>query len=504
MELARPHFGRRITAIREAVNAGTSLEGIRQALLELGARWTPDALAATLGDALELSSWSGREQVYLDDLPDLAFAYEAVRQSFKEQIDFLRQKRPMPTKSWLDALYGVHDRAFVIAGATDVAMLEEFQEALIKAAAEGLSVEAFGKDFDRIVAKYGWDHFGDRDWRVRTIFETNMRTSFMAGRLRQMRDPDVVKMRPFWRYVHAYSRIPMQARPIHLEWDGLVLLWNDPWWEVHFPPNDWLCSCGVRTMSRRDLESMGKTGPDEAPKDVLIPTVPHGYGEMVMQPRGIGFGWQYMPGDHWARGIVPSELTEDVRATMPEVPRHVVSVDSAEPLADLITKALPFKQKPMAAGLPPEDYIKGFKSVFENSPAFQAPFWVDQAGHKLVIDDEIFRDRQGKLKIEVGDRGQLAKLLAETIIDPDEIWLGVRELLLPNGYASQVMTRRYIRLDGETGMFAAFDLGPRFWSGITGFRPSKAYDAAKAIKTNWSYLSHERVGKLLWKRKGQP
>lgn len=486
------------------MTSAKDLPAIQGALLNLAARWTPDGLATTLGDAMELATWAGRDQVFFDEPPGPSFALDPVRQSFREQIAFLRQKRAMPTKSWLDALFGTHDRAFVIAGATDVAMLEEFQTALIKAADEGLSVDAFAKDFDRIVAKYGWDYFGERDWRIRTIFETNMRTSYMAGRLRQMRDPDVVKMRPFWRYVHADSRIPLQPRPIHVEWDGLVLKWDDPWWEVHFPPNDWRCSCGVRSMSRRDLERMGKTGPDEAPKDVLIPIVPHGYGEMVMQPRGIGFGWQYQPGDHWARGIVPSELTDDIRAAPSTVPRHVVSLDQPEPLADLMAKAQPFKQKPMAPGLPPEEYINAFKSVFEDIPAFKAPFWVDQAGHKLVIDDEIFRDRQGNLKIHVGDRGPLARLLAETIIDPDEIWMGVRELVLPNGYASQVMTRRYIRLDPDTGMFAAFDLGQRFWSGLTGFRPSKAYDADKAVKTNWSYLNHERVGKLLWKRKGQP
>ncbi|MFT3687806.1 MAG: phage minor head protein [Paenirhodobacter sp.] len=88
-------------------------------------------------------------------------------------------------------------------------------------------------------------------WRIRTIFATNSRTSYMAGRLAMMRDPDVVRIQPWWQYIHAESRTPMAPRPQHLFWDRLVLRWGDPWWDIHFPPNDWMCSCGVRAMSER-------------------------------------------------------------------------------------------------------------------------------------------------------------------------------------------------------------------------------------------------------------
>ena len=53
-----------------------------------------------------------------------------------------------------------------MAGATDTAMLEEFQAALIDAAENGGRVEDFAKDFDRIVEKYGWQYRGERDWRI--------------------------------------------------------------------------------------------------------------------------------------------------------------------------------------------------------------------------------------------------------------------------------------------------------------------------------------------------
>lgn len=470
--------------------------------MELAAIWTPAPLAGLLGPAMELAAWEGRELVFQDGETDApAFAFDAVRQAFKPQIEFLRQKRVRPTKWWTDALGGDHDRAFVIAGATDTAMLEEFQASIIKAAEEGSYVEDFAKDFDRIVEKYGWEYRGERNWRIRTIFETNIRTSFMAGRLRQMRDPDVVKLRPYWQYLHGDSRTPLVPRKQHLAWHNLVLMWDDPWWEVHFPPNDWRCSCGVRTLSRRDLERQGKSGPDEAPKDALLPVIDKASGQMVMQPMGIGLGWDHMPGDLWSRGLVPSALNPD----LDRPGRHLVSIDEAAPMEELWASSQPFRQKVMQPDLPDANYIDAFLKVFSDQPGFTTPFFVDRSGHKLVIDDALFRDRSGELKLHVGDRAPLIRLIAEAIIDPDEIWLGVRRNpLIVEGvdFDDLIMTRRYIRTDGSTGIFAAFDLGRRHWEGVTGYRPAKSYPTDKPVKTNWSYLKHERTGKLLWKRKG--
>lgn len=119
----------------QATGIGAKEDGWAAALsglLDLAARWTPAPLASILTDAMELAAWEGREQVFLDDDEGAAFAITPGRLPFKEQIDFLRQKRPLPTRSWLDAMHGIHDRAFVVAGVTDTAMLEEFQTAITR------------------------------------------------------------------------------------------------------------------------------------------------------------------------------------------------------------------------------------------------------------------------------------------------------------------------------------------------------------------------------------
>ncbi|MEP3298561.1 MAG: hypothetical protein ABJO27_19170 [Pseudoruegeria sp.] len=168
-------------------------------------------MAAQLSQALELSGLEGREAVFVDVdggvSPQSSSFVEAgfVRQEFQKQIDFLTQKRGKPTSTWTDAMHGDHDRAFVVAGVTDLAMLEEFQAAIVNGA-KTYDIDGFAADFDRLVEKNGWSYNGGREWRIRTIFETNIRTSYMAGRLHQMRDPEMVKRRPYWQYIHADTR----------------------------------------------------------------------------------------------------------------------------------------------------------------------------------------------------------------------------------------------------------------------------------------------------------
>jgi len=464
------------------------------ALLELAATWTPDALAATLGQAMQLAGLEGREAVFADGAGRAFAEPDLIRQEFREQIDFLTQKRGKPTRAWTDAMHGVHDRAFVVAGVTDLAMLEEFQAAIVDGARTYDSA-AFAREFDRLVEKYGWSYNGGREWRIQTIFETNIRTSYMAGRLKQMRDPDVVKMRPYWQYLHADTRVPMNPRPLHLSWDGRILMWDDPWWDVYFPPNDWGCSCGVRTLSRSDLKRMGREGPDPSPEITRKSYTHKASGETVMLPEGAGYGWDYMPGDLWERGLVPSRLLDDP-GNSGAVNRDLVSIDQPAPIDDLLSVSRPFVAKPLGDGLPSETYVRAFLEPF-GADLGRAVLWQDAAGMRMPISEELFRAFDGSWKLHKRGRDIYTPMLAEAIMDPDEIWLGVRAKSLDAfpGYDDLVLTRRYIRADPSTGAFAVFDMGRRWWQATTVFAPRTR------SKPDFNYLNRQRIGKLIWKRK---
>ncbi|MCV6583974.1 MAG: DUF935 family protein, partial [Marinibacterium sp.] len=209
---------------------------LAQDILEWQANLSAPEYVDALGDALALADLIGRAEVLEEDGPALAEP-KLGTVTFKEAQEFQRQKVSLPSKSWAETLHQAHDRAFVVAGADSVALVEDIRGALDRAMSGGGGLEAFRKDFDQIVERSGWQYKGSRNWRTRVIYETNLRTAHQAGRLKQMRDPEMVKIRPYWLYVHAETREPKQPRDEHLAWDGKVFPHDDPIWEVIYPKN---------------------------------------------------------------------------------------------------------------------------------------------------------------------------------------------------------------------------------------------------------------------------
>ncbi|MBF0423986.1 MAG: hypothetical protein HQL73_13455, partial [Magnetococcales bacterium] len=214
------------------------------------------------------------------------------------------------------------------------------------ALANGTTFSEFQKSFDKTVAQYGWDYYGDRNWRTRIIFETNVRTAYAAGRYQQMTHPDVVAMRPYWEYRHGNSRHP---RPMHLAWHGTTLPHDDPWWRTHSPPNGYNCKCRVVTRSASDLKRMKKSGPDPSPKvDYYDWTDRNGDPHQI--PLGIDPGWDYAPGSsrmidrakavvHQKADALPAEL-ESRLARIVSPPPVLTSPEEAEALGKTILDGL--------------------------------------------------------------------------------------------------------------------------------------------------------------------
>lgn len=108
---------------------------------------------------------------------------------FQEQIDYLVQKLRLPTERWDDIQRSAHDRAFVVAGAAKADLLKDLHDAVVQRATDGKGLKAFQKDFKAIVAKHGWTGWtgegtkAGEAWRTRVIYQTNLMTSYAAGRL---------------------------------------------------------------------------------------------------------------------------------------------------------------------------------------------------------------------------------------------------------------------------------------------------------------------------------
>lgn len=234
-------------------------------------------------------------------MPDI----DRTRLPFREQIDFFRQKLNLPTERWDDIWTAAHDRAFIVAGAQSADLLDDLRNAVDGAIANGDTIQTFRQNFRAIVARNGWTGWtgeGTRAgeaWRTKVIYNTNIATSYAAGRWQQLHDPDLLKVRPYWRYIHNDS--VSHPRPQHKAWGdaGLTLRYDDAFWQTHYPPNGWGCRCRVKAV-----RGQGKGDATEPPA---------GWDQRDAKGRlpGIDRGWDYAPGanaDTSLRELVQQKL----------------------------------------------------------------------------------------------------------------------------------------------------------------------------------------------------
>jgi len=214
------------------------------------------------------------------------------RQPFAEQVAAwrLRMADQIGTAAWDDLWQAQHDRAFVVAGAMKADLLADLAGAVDKAITQGTTLEQFRRDFRAIVEARGWHGWTGEGtargeaWRTRVIYQTNLRTSYMAGRHAQLRKSGY----PFWVYRHGGSREP---RLHHLSWDGVALPADHPFWAQHYPPNGWGCSCEVR--GARTEAGIRRAGGDP---DKRLPPGWDATNPRTGAQTGIDKGWGYAPG----------------------------------------------------------------------------------------------------------------------------------------------------------------------------------------------------------------
>ena len=234
-------------------------------------------------------------------------------QPFAEQLDFFRQKLNLPTEAWDDITLAAHDRAFVVAGAQGADLLEDLRGAVDEAIQEGTGLQAFRQNFARIVAEHGWTGWtgegtpGGVAWRTKVIYQTNMSTSYAAGRYKQLSDPELLKILPYWQYHHMDGEL--HPRPLHQAWDGLTLPPDHPFWEEHYPPGGWGCMCWVSAVSQDDFTFAitGGKGPANAP----------------VGTDGIDQGFGYAPGASLASGAEQAALQDFAVAKITSLPPEI-------------------------------------------------------------------------------------------------------------------------------------------------------------------------------------
>lgn len=416
---------------------------------------------------------------------------------FQEQIDYLVKKLRLPTERWDDIQRSAHDRAFMVAGAAQADLLKDLHDAVVKAAAQGTGLAEFRKDFKAAVAKHGWTGWtgeGTKDgeaWRTKVIYQTNMVQSYWAGRYRQMSDPDVLKLRPYWRYIHSDG--VAHPRPHHLAWHGLTLKADHPFWQTHFAPNGWGCRCRIEAVSKREGEASAAAGLDDLPADwdAIDPKT----GTVV----GIDKGFDYAPG-----AGVNASMRSLVEAKLIKLPHKLADAlqkdfDCLEPLPKAPTVAvgklaemdIPVPvttPQRMPKGLPEWQYLDAFQSAVGGYRL------VEIAGALTRIDESLFADASGKLKLFKRERERYVEYLAATINAPDSIY-EARETLRSDPSQERVV-RRFLRAfgDGDDAVLSVvvFALKGDEFVGTTAFVPFNGRN-----EVDLAYFERQRVGRNL-------
>ena len=334
---------------------------------------------------------------------------------FAEQIAFFMQKVNLPTQRWDDLWKGAHARGFMIAGATKTALLEDFYGAVLAAQADGETLVDFKARFNAIVAKHGWSHTGGAPWRARVIYNTNINTAYQAGRYQQMQT--LRKTRPYWRYVHGDSANP---RAQHLAWDGLVLPAEDAFWQTHYPPNGWGCSCRVEALSARDLRALKKTGPDKAPA-VKTYAWKDARGGLHQIPVGIDPGWDYNVGEAaMGRGLAQKA------AQAPQTGRMWQRLTKGDWQSAGRPEQVPL-DRPKASLAAHVGSAAALKSVLQKALGGEEKVFALKQGdftHRVLVNAEGLGSHLAAGDLE---RARFLPLLPEVLTDPYEVWLAFEQ-----------------------------------------------------------------------------
>lgn len=400
---------------------------------------------------------------------------------FQEQIEFFRQKIALPTRAYTDLVHEMHGRAFVVAGAMQDELVKDIFGAVQKAIEQGTTLATFRKEFDGHVDRYGWPNAGEagtpkRAWRARVIYETNLRTSYQAGRYVQLKK--VEKTLPYWEYVHSDAvRTP---RKQHKDWNGLLLKSTDEFWQTHYPPNGWGCRCRVRPRSAAEVRARGLDPGDlTAPPSNPVPVMIGKNGpasRTVMVPEGVDPGWGYNPGEHaWGVEQARQLAAEADEGKWLDLP----GLTPADYDLPAVLEAAPTTTQKARAATSVEDAYEVFREVYGAGTVLADPAGARVHVTRGVIDH--FAEKPAYILVE--HRETYLPFIKELVEKPAEVWVSFAK---HEATGRVELRRRYLKvieLDKRTKVTLVCDFSRGEWVGLTlfGGKPTGLNKVRKGI-----------------------
>ncbi|MCU8035044.1 MULTISPECIES: phage minor head protein [unclassified Shewanella] len=237
-----------------------------------------------------------------------------INQAPADAVAYFRAKGFAISDDWQDVWTRAHARAFTVAKAAQMDVLTAIRNQVDAALSQGLTAKQFQANLKPQLEKLGW--WGKKEvdgrevqlgspYRLNTIYRQNLQTAYMAGRYRRMLSR--TKTHPYWQYVAIDDG---QTRPAHARLRGKVFRFDDPIWDIIYPPNGWGCRCRVRALTEAQVKAMGITveNGEGYIQRFDTETVARGTGEVLTVPHARidlpdgssmspDLGWAYSPGE---------------------------------------------------------------------------------------------------------------------------------------------------------------------------------------------------------------
>lgn len=278
-----------------------------------------------------------------------------------DAVRYFESKGDRLTWDYTDVWREANAHAFTVAKATTDDVLRTIRAEVSKAIGQGQTFEAFKRSLRPRLEALGW--WGTQEVldantgeltrvqlgsnrRLRTIFQTNVQTSYMAGRYKRYLAN--VTDRPYWRYV---AIMDSRTRPDHAALNGRVFRWDDPIWAIIWPPNGWGCRCRVIALTEAEFQALG--APLENSRDAIVErTIVLNKAGDTATVQGFRYkgadgkdavflpdpGWDYNPGAAWSR-FDPAAFKGDAIGLEPVTPRsaagHIKAIEGQRTWADL-------------------------------------------------------------------------------------------------------------------------------------------------------------------------
>jgi len=250
------------------------------------------------------------------DPVDLAYAFSLTPE---KAVEYFESKGHRISWPWYETWQEANARAFTVAKAMRLDVLEDIRTSVGDALRDGTTFADFRKELEPTLRRKGW--WGRQEVlnpqgelqsvqlgsvrRLRTVYQTNLQTAYMAGRYKGM--VENAAERPYWMYI---AVLDSKTRPEHRALHGRVFRWDDPIWKSIHPPNGWGCRCRIRALTAKQVADMGievessegKLGESQRlvskRTGELQPVTTFDLGDgQVFAP---DVGWSYNPGAaHW-------------------------------------------------------------------------------------------------------------------------------------------------------------------------------------------------------------